>query len=185
MGSDPIGMDRLNMFALVIYIPDPLARFLDELRRELVPSCVPRAHVSVLPPRVVKDPKVACEQSRARARDFAPFDVEAGQIEVFPRTDVIYISVEAGIAQLGEMHQALNAGALAYAELFHYQPHITLAQEFDRRDLPRLHEQACLRWADYRHSRRFRAEVMTFVQNTTCNVWIDLAEFSLGAVTVP
>jgi len=29
---------RLNVFALVIYIPDPLGRFLDDLRRELVPG---------------------------------------------------------------------------------------------------------------------------------------------------
>jgi hypothetical protein len=42
---------RLNVFALVIYIGDPLGRFLDDLRRELSPQCNPHAHVSVLPPR--------------------------------------------------------------------------------------------------------------------------------------
>ena len=41
----------MNQFALVIYIPDPLGRFLDDLRRELAPDCVPHAHVSVLPPQ--------------------------------------------------------------------------------------------------------------------------------------
>ena len=41
---------RLNVFALVVYIPDPLGRFLDDLRRELVPHYNPHAHVSVLPP---------------------------------------------------------------------------------------------------------------------------------------
>ena len=42
---------RLNIYALVIYVPAPLGRFLDDLRRELVPTYKPRAHVSVLPPR--------------------------------------------------------------------------------------------------------------------------------------
>ena len=54
---------RLNVFALVIYIPDPLGRFLDDLRRELVPGCNPHAHVSVLPPRpLAVDWQVASEQ---------------------------------------------------------------------------------------------------------------------------
>src|ERR1035438_9490908 len=43
--------ERLNVFALVIYIHDPLGSFLDDLRRQLVPGCNPHAHVSVLPPR--------------------------------------------------------------------------------------------------------------------------------------
>ena len=58
MGFNPNGVlsrvpaeQRLNVFALVIYIPDPLGRFLDDLRTELVPGCNPHAHVSVLPPR--------------------------------------------------------------------------------------------------------------------------------------
>ncbi len=58
MGFNPNGVlsrvpaeQRLNVFALVIYIPDPLGRFLDDLRTALVPGCNPHAHVSVLPPR--------------------------------------------------------------------------------------------------------------------------------------
>ena len=60
---------RLNVFALVIYIPDPLGRFLDDLRRELVPGCNPHAHVSVLPPRpLAVDWQVASEQVKALRR---------------------------------------------------------------------------------------------------------------------
>ena len=45
------GAQRINLFALVVYIPDPLAGFLDDLRKELVANCLPRAHVTILPPR--------------------------------------------------------------------------------------------------------------------------------------
>ena len=40
----------LSQFALVSYIADPLAGFLDDLRVELTPDCNPHAHVTILPP---------------------------------------------------------------------------------------------------------------------------------------
>ena len=58
--------ERLNVFALVIYIPDPLGLVLDDLRRELVPTYNPHAHVSVLPPRpLAVDWNIASDQARA------------------------------------------------------------------------------------------------------------------------
>jgi len=39
MYNDPAAWDRINSFALVSYIPEPLAGFLDRLRQELVPNC--------------------------------------------------------------------------------------------------------------------------------------------------
>src|SRR3954471_14320649 len=82
---------RLNVYALVIYIPDPLGRFLDDLRKELVPGCNPHAHVSVLPPRpLAVDWQVASEQVRRCASGRPPFDVKLGAIRMFPVTNVIY-----------------------------------------------------------------------------------------------
>src|SRR5712672_3209674 len=103
MGFDPNGVlsripaeQRLNVFALVIYIPDPLGRFLDELRRELVPGCNPHAHVSVLPPRPLGiDWQLASEQVRRCASHRQPFDVTLGAIGMFPVTNVIYIELAA------------------------------------------------------------------------------------------
>src|SRR3974377_478668 len=64
----------LNVFALVIYVPDPLARFLDDLRRELVPHCNPRAHVSVLPPRpLAVDWTIASNRVRSQMELWEPF----------------------------------------------------------------------------------------------------------------
>src|SRR3954452_2669596 len=88
--------ERLNVFALVIYIPPPLGRFLDDLRRELVPHYNPHAHVSVLPPRPLPpavDWQSASDGARALTEGWAAFDVELTSIEVFPATDVIYIEI--------------------------------------------------------------------------------------------
>src|SRR5579883_3612289 len=111
--------DRLNIFALVIYLPDPLGSFLDDLRRELVPHDNPHAHVSVLPPRpLAVDWPQASEQVRALARTWKPFDVELTRIGIFPVTNVIYIEIGEGETELRQMHAATNQEALAFEEPF-------------------------------------------------------------------
>jgi hypothetical protein len=47
-----------------------------------------------------------------------------------------------------------------------------------------VHRRAKEIWEAYRGPRSFRADRAAFVQNTLGNCWIDLAEFSLGAVAV-
>lgn len=175
----------LNVFALVIYIPDPLGRFLDDLRRELVPGCNPHAHVSVLPPRPLSvEVSTAYEQARLAAEEFEPFEVEATGIEVFPLTNVIYINVGWGSEQFRSMHRMMNRDGLAYEEPFVYHPHITLAQELQPDEVESMLKFAKHRWAEFQGSRTFRAERAVFVQNTTDNCWVDLAGISLGSVPV-
>jgi 2'-5' RNA ligase len=191
MGSDSNGRtwpcegERLNMFALVIYIPDPLGRFLDDLRRELVPHYNPHAHVSVLPPRSISVPwDAASKQVRALTDAWAPFDIELTSIEVFPNTDVIYLEVGRGEKELRLLHAAMNTGTLDWDEPFRYHPHITLAQEVLPDQVANLRDTARRRWAQYSGPRAFRAERAVFVQNAGDNCWVDLAAYSLGAVTV-
>jgi 2'-5' RNA ligase len=176
-----------NVFAVVIYIPPPLGIFLDDLRRELVPHYNPHAHVSVLPPRPLPqaaDWHSASEEARVLTESWAPFDVALTSIEVFPMTDVIYIEVGAGAPELYSLHSAMNASALAFAEPYPYHPHITLAQEVRHEQVEELAELARRRWAEFRGSRVFRAQRAVFVRNTTDNCWLDLAEYSLGAVAL-
>jgi 2'-5' RNA ligase len=192
MGSDENGVpcrfpagERLNVFALVIYIPDPLGRFLDDLRRELAPHSNPHAHVSVLPPRpVAGEWQAAAGQARALTQGWAPFEIELAGLQIFPVTNVIYLEIGAGTADLRRMHAAMNTGALEFQEPFPYHPHITLAQEIPHQEVEAIHELAQRRWKEYRGSSVFRAERTVFVQNTLDNCWIDLAEYSLGAVAV-
>ena len=188
MGFDENGMlcrvpaeERLNVFALVIYIPDPLGRFLDDLRRELAPDSNPHAHVSVLPPRpLAVEWQAAAGQARALTEGWKPFEIELAGLRIFSVTNVIYLEIGAGAADLRRMHAAMNAGALQFEEPFPYHPHITLAQEIPQPEVRAICELAQRRWQEYRGSGVFRAERTVFVRNTLDNGWLDLAEYRLG-----
>ncbi len=172
---------RINSFALVNYIPDPLARFLDNLRRELVPSCFLHAHVTVLPPRPLQvSPGTAWDSLCAAARRFKPFDLELSDVEVFPVSDVIFLGVRTGSDCLRLMHDELNRNGLAFAEPFPYHPHVTVAQSLQPDQLDEFYDIARRRWRDYQGARCFRVERVTFVQNTRRDVWLDLGECGLG-----
>jgi 2'-5' RNA ligase len=191
MGSELNGVrgrvpaeQRLNVFALVIYIPDPLGRFLDDLRRELVPGCNPHAHVSVLPPRPLGvDWTVAGDHVRDRAADRPPFEITLERVRMFPVTNVIYLELGEGASEMFRIHEAMNSGALEFHEPFAYHPHITLAQEIPPAEVEDVFRRAQERWAAYTGPRHFRAERAAFVQNTMGNCWIDLADYPLGTQT--
>jgi hypothetical protein len=181
----PSAEERLNVFALVIYIPGPLGRFLDDLRRELVPHYNPCAHVSVLPPRPLSvDWRLASAQLRELTEMWRPFDIELTEMGVFPATDVIYLELRDGREQLQEMHAAMASKWLAFKEPFVYHPHVTLAQEIPHERVDVLSQQAQRRWQEYDGPRRFHASRAVFVQSTLNNCWIDLAEYALGLAVV-
>jgi 2'-5' RNA ligase len=189
MGSVPNGVarvpaeQRLNVYALVIYVPDPLGRFLDDLRRALVPACNPHAHVSVLPPRpLAGDWRIAGEQVGLTTATFEPFEISLTGIEIFPLTNVVYLELGRGAQQMYDLHTAMNSGVLQFDEPFEYHPHITLAQDIGVENVKEIREQARAIWAAFDGSRSFRAERAAFVQNTMANCWIDLAEYRLGPV---
>jgi hypothetical protein len=177
MGSESDGTSPQSLYALVIYLPDPLGAFLDDLRLEMVPGCSPHAHVSVLPPRPLPvAPDAAIEEARQIVAGFAPFEIGLGRIEKFAATDVIYIAVEDGNRELREMHRSLNRGALSFAEPFAYHPHVTLAQEIAPDQVDPLLALADRRWSEFPGRRRFRASTAVFVRNLRGNFWIDLAD---------
>lgn len=184
MACEPNGAERLNCFALVTYIPDPFGSFLDDLRRELVPGCVPHAHVTVLPPRPISaDPMEAAQAAKTMCMEFAPFEIEVGGVEIFPVTNVIYLGISRGERQLKAMHKAMNTGPLHYHEPFDYHPHVTLAQELTHERSLELAVIARRRMASFIGSRRFLVDSLTFVQNTARNIWVDLAQCQLIAVS--
>lgn len=179
------GAERINLFALVVYIPDPLAKFLDDLRRELTPGCLPRAHVTILPPRsIAVGVGAATEAARAVVSGFAPFDIVPGDVEIFRTTNVIYIGIKEGERELREIYRALNQGPLAADEPFPYHPHVTLAQDLKPDQVQPLYQLARNRWAAFPHSRRIHAERACFVQSRADAAWLDLAEFRLQGVPV-
>jgi 2'-5' RNA ligase len=179
MQSGPDGSDRINSFAVVNYVRGPLADFLDRLRAELVHGCDIRAHVTILPPRTVNDPAAAIELISSHIPDFPAFVIEATRIRVFKDTNVIYADIGMGRSELIDMHAALNVGGLHYQEPYEYHPHLTLAQGLQLERVAELEEIANRRWREFRHSRAFVVDSLTFVQQMTNSTWIDLARWEL------
>jgi 2'-5' RNA ligase len=173
--------ERINSFALVSYIDDPLAAFLDGLRRELDPTYIARAHLTVLPPRPLAGSYQEAWQSIThRLHDFAPIAVELNGVDVFPVSQAIYLSLSAGAQELERMHRALNTGILQFDEPFTYHPHVTLAQDLDPSAVHSSFELAARRWQNADVPRKFVVDKLTFVQNTLENRWLDLAALELG-----
>ena len=175
------GQNLLDSFALVTYLPDPLCTFLDNLRRELAPGCVPHAHVTILPPRpLAGTPQEAIDAVRSRISDFSAVEIKAGDVLVFAGSDVVYLNITEGRHELLQMHRALNVGPLQYEAPYPYHPHITLAQDLTPQQSIELAAVARRRWAEYSGPRVFSAELLVFVQNTARNRWADLAHFHLS-----
>lgn len=180
MYNDPSAWDRINSFALVSYIPEPLAGFLDRLRQELVPNCCLRAHVTILPPRPISTtPEAAWELIRTVDR-FSPFEVNMTEVEVFPVSDVIHVDLGVGREQLQMMHDALNIDGLQYQEPYDYHPHVTLAQDLKGDEVDELARVARARWAECNLVKSFWVDTVFFVQNTRRKEWIDLGRSALG-----
>jgi len=173
----------INSFALVSYLPSPLGEFLDRLRLDLVYDCRAKAHVTVLPPRpLICSSEEGWRELAVRLQEIPPFRVELGEVEIFPVTQVIYLSVTAGGAELKRLHDSLNAGRLAFEEPFDYHPHVTLAQDLETPgSVDEAIELARARWREFRGRRDFVVDKLTFVQNTLGNRWTDLNAFPLAS----
>jgi 2'-5' RNA ligase len=182
------GAGRINSFALVTYIPDPLGSFLDRLRVELEPNTLsPKAHVTILPPRRLSDIGAMQEAWRwvKDCMEGAPvFRVAAGSIEIFPETNVIYLSIDAGFQHLRHLHNQLNACSLQFEERYNYHPHITLVQHLTESEASEVAATAAALWKAYKGPRDFFAEKITFVQETSEKRWVDLQQLQLSPVRV-
>ena len=187
MQCDPSMADPINSYALVSYIPGRLGDFITRLRQDLVPGCVARSHVSILPPRSIQvDPQIAADEVRAGLAPFSAFDLDMPRIRIFEQTSVIFCEIGAGREQLFELHDAMNRGALDFKEPFEYHPHVTLAQGMPREELPEMYEMAVRRWNESAPPSRVLIETVTFVQNTSGNIWIDLQDCELrGLAALP
>jgi len=181
MGCSLNGYVRINQYALVSYIPDPLGKFLDLLRLKLAPECRPHAHVTVLPPRPLNGSfESAKAELQKAANRFQPFEVKLGSVEMFEASEVIYIEVANGEEELRRMHRRLNRGAVKYEEPYAFHPHITLAQNLQHERVQETLENARKLWSEWDDTRTFPVDVLSFVQNTEENCWIDLVDLHLS-----
>jgi 2'-5' RNA ligase len=175
------GVSGVNHFALVSYIPGRLAVFLDNLRAELKPGCVLRAHVTVLPPRPLHlDVAGTIRSLAAESRESQPFHVELGEVSIFEKSNVVYLSLSGGEQKLHALHENLNSGQLEYDGPFPYHPHITLAQDLTYDEALACAQIARMRWAGWDGPREFSVDELAFVRSDKPGIWRDLAHLELG-----
>jgi 2'-5' RNA ligase len=174
-------MDRLNFFAVVNYLANPNAKFVDELRRELTPECPHRAHVTVLPPRALSvSPEEAIRDGERLLANVEPFEMRLGSVDLFEATQVVKLSFASGIPQLKALHDLLAAGKMAGIENFEFVPHITLGQDLPAGRVEEYLELARRKWEAFKPAPPVLVENLTFVQQTIDGCWLDLAEMALG-----
>ena len=187
MPADNNPEQRINLFSLVTYLPDPLGPFVDRLRQELVPDCNLRAHVTILPPRpLTATPEAAWAHIRSILRECAAFELKLRDVEIFTLSSVVYLALNRqGREQMQRLHGALNTGAAQFNEPYPYHPHVTLAQQITPEQVPAVFDFARYRWAGFLHEHSFPIDRATFVQSTIYNTWIDLDEDYLSQGTTP
>jgi 2'-5' RNA ligase len=175
----------VTQYALVAYIPEPLGGFLTRLRTELVPASRLMAHVTVLPPRVLTASAAAVSRHlEIRLRHMRAFDLEAGGIEIFPLTSVIFLSLIGGRGIVEDLHEELNRGTLEADEAFEFHPHITLAQQVPPDEVLCIYDRARTRWDQWGRSRQFQVDTLTFVQNVGGTGWETVSEHKFNAVSL-
>ena len=75
-------MDLINSYAVVTYVTDPVAAFINHLRQEVTPGCPHQAHITILPPRPLYVDKVqAIEQCRDIVGRFEAFEAQLGEVD--------------------------------------------------------------------------------------------------------
>ena len=184
--------EKTDLFALVAYLPEPLAGFVDAVRDELAPGCRLRAHLTLLPPRELGCGAEAASQEIQRALEHAhSFRVSAREVKVFPDSEVIHIAVEDGLEPLLGLHSQLNQGGCKAPELWCYHPHITLAQGLEPAAVRPAFELATRRWREYSGPRSFAVEHLTFVRrlleteaSAQENCWVDLRTWELPSAVL-
>ena len=184
MGCSEPGSRTINQFAVVSYLPEPLAGFLDQLRLDLTPDSNPHAHVTVLPPRPIPgDTNLdsAIRQLTEGSAVCQPFEIRLGAIDVFPVSNVIFAELAIGSEILHELHGKLNSGLVQFSCPFPYHPHITIAQDIQPGQVEAMLQQARDAWASYLGPRSFHVGAMSFVQNVARGIWVDIAKIPLGS----
>ncbi len=175
--------DPINEFAVVAYVPAPLGRYLDDIRRRLAPWLPPgRSHVTVLHPRPIRtDPRAVWEDLKCAIAGVQAFPITVDGVQVFEDTRVVYLGLESGQAQLEDLHTAMNRKGALFEEPYPFHPHITLAKGISPQDLESTAAEAERLFRAYRGPRCFQAREFHFVQNTALDLWIDLGSLILPA----
>lgn len=176
-------MPQPPRYALVAYIRNSVGEFVESLRRELHPDLPHLAsHVTILPPRPILGQEVdALEMLEEVCGQTLPFEITLGEVETFvPVTPTIFIRIAHAAYRMRELHDKLNAGALAAPEEWPYMPHMTVVKMSTQEQAAAAFLTARERWAAFPGNRRILLSELTFVREKEPNCWVDLAGIPLG-----
>ena len=174
--------------SVVAYLPEPLGEFVDGLRRRLNPRFANwRAHVSILPPRMLsRAPEEMLDQFHEQCLALDPFEATLSEVHTFwPLNGVVYLSISQGSDRLTEFHDRLNSGGLGRIEPYPYVPHVTIAQELEEGEVRAVLHAASSEWARYAGTPAFRVESLSLVRQEPDQRWVDLAPIPLGSALKP
>ncbi|HEU5451328.1 MAG TPA: 2'-5' RNA ligase family protein [Terriglobales bacterium] len=175
-------------YAIVAYLKDPVAVFVEQLRRDLHPTQAHLpAHVTILPPRLLHGSESdALELAEEVCSAAQPFNAALGGVEnFFPITPTVFIRVAHAAYRMRELHDHLNSGPLASEEQWPYMPHLTLVRMDTLNEAEAAERTALRSWADYSGSRHITIDELTFVREAGPNRWSDLAPIPLGRRLAP
>ena len=171
-------------FALVSYVTDPVALFVQQLRRDLNPD-LPHfaAHLTLLPPRYLQGSESsALETLEEICSKVDPFEVTLGEIETFiPITPTVFVRVAHAAYKMRELHDRLNTKALSCVEQWPYMPHLTIEKLGNENQAQQAYLAARRLWSDFEGSRTVHINELTFVREEGPNHWVDLAAVRLGS----
>ena len=170
-------------YALVAYLRNPIGEFVEQLRRHLHPEHPHlAAHLTVLPPRVLQGTELGARETLEEVcSQVEPFAVTLGDVETFcPLTPTVFIRVAHGAYRMRELHDRLNAGALASREEWPYMPHLTVVKMSAEAQAREAYRVASERWNHFEARRDIQVNELIFVREDEQNCWVDLAEVRLG-----
>jgi 2'-5' RNA ligase len=171
------------LYAVVSYIPGELAKFVEELRAQLMPAQSHlRAHLTLLPPRPLLGSVAEATRTLEKlCRSLKPIEVSFGEVRVFvPVTPTVYLSIDEGADDVCAMHEALNTAEFLCYEALPYIPHLTVAAMPADEEAAHAAEIVRQRWAKYSGARHNCLHTLTFaVDSELTNSWYDIVSFPL------
>ncbi len=155
-----------SLFALVAYVPDPLASFLYQMRRSSSEAPCPQPHVTILPPRPLRVPaESACRAADAILHSQNQFEVQLSSVNYFADTNTLYLDISDGVSELHALHDSLNHGDLYHQEQFAFLPHLTVAGPVNPSHFPAVQQQVEDDWRASSFSPRFvLSEIVCLIQ---------------------
>lgn len=134
-------------FALVSYIPAPLASYIEDIRNSLSTVHLAQPHITLLPPRSLRvENRHSSECLLPVLRKLRPVSVSLDGVATFQNTGILYLNIRDGHADVWNLHDELNRGEFSAREQYEFVPHVTLAGPMEQEQLAQARHSAAEQW---------------------------------------